>query len=104
MARPRAVPDPQTSLYEREVENDQLEAALEEREKLKAKAGKATKDYREADEWAKGLVGEIRLDDGDTVRVGRFVLTRTAVAGRAVAFETAPSSRLTIGLLPDEEF
>jgi hypothetical protein len=99
----RLVPDPQTTIDEKVVENDKLEQALEEREKLKAKAGKARKDYAEADEWAKGLIGELRLDDGAAVRVGRFRVSRTAVAGRSVAFETQPSSRLTISLLDDED-
>jgi hypothetical protein len=96
--------NPQTSLYEREVENEQLERALEEREKLKARVAKARKSYAEADEWAKGLLGEVQLGDGATVRVGRFLLTRRAVAARSVAFETQPASRLTISLLPEEGF
>jgi len=88
MARPRAVPDPQTSLYEREVVNDQLEAALEEREKLKAAAGKARKDYAEADEWAKGLIGELRLED---VSERRELTGRISIAElRAAAADGGP--------------
>jgi RNA-binding protein YhbY len=94
--------DPQTSLYEDVVVNEQLEQALEDREKLKARAAKARKNYGEANELAKALAAEIQLENGRAVRVGRFVLTRRSVGGRTVQFETQPSSRVTISLLPED--
>jgi uncharacterized protein (DUF3084 family) len=93
--------DEQSSIYDREVENPELERALEEREKLRERKAKATKNYVEAHELVTALVTELALDDAP-VRVGRFVLSRREVAGRQVAFETSPSSRLQIQLIPDE--
>jgi hypothetical protein len=90
---------PQQSLYEAELENPELEAALEAREVTKASAAAARKAYNEADEHAKGLVEGLDLGNGAPVRVGRFLLTRTPVAARSVAFDTEPTTRLTIRTL-----
>jgi hypothetical protein len=97
----RLVPDPQQALDETLVDDAQLERALEEREKFKGKAAKARKDYAEADELAKGLATALEISDGQSVRVGRFRLSRRSIPSRAVSFETAPSSRLTIGVIDD---
>lgn len=35
------------------------------------------------------------------VRVGRFLLSQTEVAARSVAFETGPTTKLSIRLLED---
>jgi hypothetical protein len=92
----RLAPQPQASLYETTIENAPLEAALEERETLKARNATARKKYKDADDRAKTLAGELDLDDDTPTRVGRFLLTRTAVAARSVSFDTDPTSRLTI--------
>jgi hypothetical protein len=91
---------PQTTIDERVVQNDELEQALEQRQTLKVKAGEARKAYTEADEQAKALARELDLADGP-VRVGRFVLTEHDVPGRSVAFDTDPSTRLTIRVDPE---
>lgn len=95
--------DPQTTIDERVVENPELEQALVDRGKLKAFAGEATKKYREQNEIVRGMVAEFALEDGQSIRVGRYRITRTPVAGRAVAFETNPTSRVTIAELDDDE-
>jgi hypothetical protein len=95
-------PTPQTSLDETVVEHAELAEALEARERLKDRRSKLNRDYQEADEHAKTLVGQLDLADGDTVRVGRFRISRTAVAGRTVAFETGERSRLTISMLDED--
>ena len=96
-----ATPQPQASIYEATIENAELEQALEERERAKAKAGEARKEYAEIDEQAKTLVNGLDLGDDAPVRVGRFILTRRPVAARSVAFETSPTSRLTISLVAE---
>lgn len=93
--------DPQTSLYEVTIENPELEAALEDREKLRQRAAKARSAYAEADEVAKGLAATL-VDDAP-VRVGRFVLTRRRVPPRSIAFETEGSTRLTIRPIAEAE-
>jgi hypothetical protein len=93
---------PQASLYEATLENPELEAALEAREVTKAAAGAARKAHGDADEHAKGLVEALDLGDGAPVRVGRFLLTRRPVAARSVAFDTEPTTRLTIRTLDEE--
>lgn len=94
--------NPQTAIDERVVENAELEQALVDRGKLKAFAGEAAKKYREQDELVRGMVAEFALEDGQSIRVGRYRISRTTVAARKVAFETNPTSRLTIAELDDE--
>lgn len=94
-----ASPDPQTSIYERIIEDDDLVAALEERQKAKEKAATANKAYREAHDVVKGKITELDLGQDAAVRAGRFVLTNKATAARTVNFETAAGQRLQISLL-----
>jgi hypothetical protein len=86
----------QTSLEERLIDSADLEEALEEREKRNNSAKELRRQFREADERAKGLLAEHELQDGDTVRCGRFLITKAPVPGRTVSFETTPSSRVRI--------
>lgn len=93
---------PQTTIYETEIENPDLERVLETREKLKEKKGESVKQYKTADDQAKALIEGLDLGEDAPVRVGRFVVKRTSVASRSVAFETDPTSRLQIRLLPED--
>lgn len=86
----------QTRMDEQIVDDADLEAALEAREAAKEKAGFANKTYREAKTQAEAALEGQELADGDVIRVGRFRVEKKAVAGRSVAFDTSPSSRLTI--------
>lgn len=103
MARPRLKSVDQLGFDEQTVEDPEVEAALEEREKRKASLGAVRKVYDEAHEAALAAVGRLELPEGGAARVGRFRVTRTAVAGRSVTFETKPSSRVRISLLGDED-
>lgn len=96
-----AAPQPQTAIYETTLDKPELEKALEQREKVKADAGEARKRFKDADERAKGIIATLDLGDAP-VRVGNFVITERSVAGRSVAFETGPTSRITISLLDEE--
>lgn len=95
-ARPHA----QASIYETTIEHAELEQALEEREKLKERAGEARKAFRELDEQAKALIRSLDVADAP-VRVGRFVISERSVAGRTVHFEAEPTTRVQISLLKD---
>lgn len=93
----------QTSLYEREIEDAELEAALDLRAKKKDDAGVAKKAADEADAAMRALVAKYELGEGSVVRVGKYVLTNRKVKGRAVAFETAATTRLQIALFESDE-
>lgn len=98
-ARSRTGPDAQDGLFDQEIENAELEAALEAREKVKASRSALNAKFKEADETAKGLIAGLDLDVDTVIRVGRFRISKTATEGRSVAFETEPGARLTISLL-----
>jgi len=91
---------PQIAIDERVVESPELEAALEAREVAKAAAGEARAALKAAHDKAVGLIGELELGEAP-VRVGRFRLTVRKVEARSVAFDTEPTTRLTI--TPDRE-
>jgi len=86
---------PQLALAERQVEDVELEAALEAREVAKAAAAAARKVYADADELAKGRIRQLELG-ATPARCGRFVISERKVAPRSVAFDTAATTRLTI--------
>ena len=67
---------------------------------MKAQAKAVRAKFRDADLAVKELVATLDLADAP-VRVGRFLLTQSEVAGRSVAFETDPTTRLSIRLLED---
>ena len=99
---PRVKDEAQLGMDEEIVEDEALEAALEAREKRKASAGAVQKLYQAADELAKAELTRLELEDGDVARVGRFRITKSAIPGRSVTFETKPSSRLRIGLVGED--
>jgi hypothetical protein len=91
---------PQIAIEEHIVESPELEAALEAREVAKAAASEARAAFKTADDTARGLIGALEL--GETpARVGRFRIVVRKVDGRSVAFDTEPTTRLTI--TPDRE-
>lgn len=94
---------PQMATDERLVESAELEAALEAREVAKAAARDARSRFKETDDTARGLIGALEL--GETpARIGRFRLVVRKVAGRSVAFDTEPTTRVTITADRDEVF
>jgi hypothetical protein len=96
-----AAVQPQTALEELLIEDDELEAQLEARERAKEKAGKARKTFQEVNEAVKVHVNE--LDAGEaTLRCGRFLISRSERPGRSVSFETGPATRLSIRVVKDD--
>jgi len=86
----------QLALDETVIDDAELEAALETREKRKSSRDAVQKQYAEADAVAKGEIEKLELPEGSAVRVGRFRIARTSIPARSVAFEAKASSRLTI--------
>jgi hypothetical protein len=95
-------PDDQDGLFDQVIENDLLEQALENRQKHKEQRSAAQAKFKEAHDQAKGILATLELAEDSVVRVGRFRVKNSKVAAKAVAFETAESSRLTISLLDAE--
>lgn len=93
--------DAQYGLFDQVIENEELEAALEEREKVNNSRKALNAKFKTADTEAKGLISALDLSADDVVRCGRFRIKLSEVAGRSVAFETDPAERLTISLLDD---
>lgn len=94
--------DPQQGMFDREVEDGDLIAALEKRHKTNEARKAAVAKHREAHDKAKALIDAYELGDEEIVRAGRFRIRMSRSEGRSVAFETAPSRRMTISLLDDE--
>lgn len=102
MARAAAAAQPQTTLYETVIDDGELESALEARERLRVKKGEITKEFKSADEVAKAKINELDLGLDANVRIGRFVVGLRKIEGGVVTFEKNPSTRLRIGVLPED--
>jgi hypothetical protein len=89
-------PEAQTAFDEREISNPELEKVLTDREVAKGKKGEAAKKFTTLDDLARGKLEELGVDEGERVRVGRFVVERRSVKARSVAFDTEPTTRLNI--------
>lgn len=87
-------------MYEREVKDKALEAALEARFDLVEERKGLNKRFKIADGHAKALLEELELGADSVIRVGRFLVSKKPVPSREVSFSTDPTSRLQISLLP----
>jgi hypothetical protein len=94
---------PQTALDEKVIESVGLEEALEEREKKSNSVRALRKQFKEADNRAKALFNELAIEDEAVVRVGRFRITKSKVPSRSVAFETDPTTRISISTVEPKE-
>lgn len=86
----------QTAIDERVFDSNELERALEEREKHNNSLKAVRNAFKEADEKCKTMLHEFQLAVGEVGRCGRFRIEHKQVAPREVAWETPASSRLTI--------
>lgn len=102
-ARSSSAVDPQDGLFDKEIEDGDLIAALERREEARAAKLSATKAFKVEDDNAKAELVNHDIQVGDVVRAGRFRIKKTAVAPRSVAFDTSGSERLTFGVIAEED-
>jgi len=102
-ARTGAAVDAQDGLFDKEWDDSALIGALEERERIKEQRAAVNAEYKRADAAAKDKLMDFSLAVGEVARVGRFRIKKTAVGSRAVSFETEPTERLNIGVIPDAE-
>lgn len=91
--------DDQDGLFDQVVENPDLEAALEEREKVRQDRAVVNSRWKDADTKAKNEIDELEIGEEAVVRCGRFRIKKSVTKGKSVAFETSDSSRTTISLL-----
>ena len=102
MARGNLQSVDQLAMDEQVIDDADVEAALEEREKKKASLQAVRKIYDGAHEAAVAEIAKLELPEGGAARVGRFRITRAAIPARSVTFDTKASSRLRISLLGEE--
>lgn len=100
-ARSGAAVDPQDGLFDKQFDDSDLEAALEERERLREQRLDVSAQFKIADTEAKDKLGAYELAVGEVARVGRFRIKKTRRQGSEVAFETAPREQLSIGTIDD---
>lgn len=93
--------DAQEGLFDTVVENDGLLSALEEREAMRQRRSELNLKWKETTETVKGILATLDVEDGGTIRCGRFRIDKTTVEAKSVAFETESTTRLTIGLIED---
>jgi hypothetical protein len=92
----------QDGLFDQVVEDEELEAVLDEREKLRQKKLAATKAYKERHDVAKGKLDALDLPDDSTVRCGRHRITVKRSAARHVSFDTGGQRTLRIFPIGDD--
>jgi hypothetical protein len=92
----------QTAFDEQVIEDEEIEAALEDREKKKASLDAVRKIYDGANEHAILKISELELPEGGAARVGRFRITRQAIPAGHREFDTKASSRIRISVASDE--
>lgn len=91
----------QTQLDEKELDDAQLLLALNNRQQHKESVKNARKTFKQADDHAKALIAAHELADDTAARIGQYRIVKKAVPSRQVQFETDPTSRLTISLIPE---
>lgn len=94
---------PQTSIYETTIDNDVVEAALEQREAHRQKKSEANALFKEADDRVKAAIANLDLGQDAPVRIGRFVITRTMTKAKSVSFETDAKVRYRIGTIGEDD-
>jgi hypothetical protein len=94
--RAAAGPDQQDGLFDKQLDDSTLEAALEERERIKENRREVNAEYKIADEAAKYELARFHLEVGEVARVGRFRIERKATPPRDVSFSTEPGDQLDI--------
>jgi hypothetical protein len=97
-ARTSASADDQIEFHEKQLDNDDLAALLEERYSLNEARLAAVRAFEEKDRQAKARISEYELAVGEVARCGRFKIKKQRRAGGDREFTVAPSEPLRIFL------
>lgn len=87
--------EPQTSIFEKTIDNPELEARLERRETQREVAAAARKLFTGLDDSVKADIATLDLADVP-IRIGRFIISESVVEGRSVSFDIGASRRIRI--------
>ena len=90
--------EPQTSIYETEIQNPELLDLLERRQTLRDQRSKLNAKLREIDTVASVKIEELDLADAP-VRLGRFLLTPKSREAASRSFEIPAKDFVQISLL-----
>lgn len=93
--------DAQDGLFDRIVEDPELEALLDERAKRGAAKKVANAKFKEKHDAVKTRVEELNLEDDSIVRCGRHRIKVVRTAVRSVSFETGGTRRMYFSELSD---
>jgi hypothetical protein len=89
--------DPQTAIDERDLGNNDLEARLEERDRLNEARLVATRAFEDADTNVRNMLEEFQLAAGEVARCGRFRIEKThPTPAKHVEFDRGGNSQLRI--------
>lgn len=102
-ARSSSSVDAQESMFDKVIEDDELLAALDEREEKRAARLEANGAFKIAADNAKDLLVNHHIEVGEVVRVGRHRIKKTRIAPTSVSFDTSGSERLNFGLINEED-
>lgn len=97
-ARTTAAPDDQIEFDEKQIDNADLAALLDERGRLNDKRLAAIRAFEEKDRQAKARLSEFELAVGEVARCGRWKIRKMRRAGGDRQFTVAPSEPLQIKL------
>lgn len=92
-------PVEQLAFDERIVEDKELEAALEKHLRAKDDRAEINLRVKNARATVDGELARHPLEVDETIRVGRFRITKSRKGGGHVEFDTAPSESIRIGLV-----
>lgn len=85
----------QAQLFDRTIENPELEEAIEKMLEL----GEAAKEYAAARKPVKAITETLNLKDGERVRIGRYVITGRERSGGG--FDVKSWTKTTIGSIAE---
>jgi hypothetical protein len=93
--------DAQVSIYEKTIEDEALEAALDRRQELRGERKDLNRKIRDAEGTVTTKIEELELGEDAPVRVGKYVLTLTRSKVTDVAFTRGGGTRLQVSLLDE---
>ena len=92
----------QTAFDEQVIEDEEIEAALDDRERKKHSFDAVKKIFDGAHEFAMAKISELELPEGGAARGGRVRINRTAVPAGHREFDKKASSRIRISVAGEE--
>lgn len=91
----------QTAFDEQRIDDREVEAALDARQRAKEAARGPTAAYGEANEVARQMIQRLELPPGAVARVGRWRIAARRVEPRSVQFESKGRTQYDINLAED---